>query len=184
VTDPRTARLDDPRALRAYAHPTRMALVALLRAHGPMTATDAASHVGESPSSCSFHLRQLAKYGLVEEAPGGRGRQRPWQATAMLSTWDDASDPAGSEALDRAVATGYQQLMARWIRDRADEPPAWQHAAAFGDVLVHLTADELATVTAGMRAVLEPYLDRLDDPAQRPADARPVTVLQVAIPVP
>jgi len=184
MTDPRTTRLDDPRALRAYAHPTRMALVALLRAHGPMTATDAAPHVGESPSSCSFHLRQLARYGLVEPAPGGRGRQRPWQATAMLSTWDDAADPAGREALDLAVATGYQQLMARWIRGRGEEPPVWQDAAAFGDVLVHLTADELATVTAGMRAVVEPYLERLDDPTQRPADARPVTVLQVAIPVP
>ncbi len=183
VTPPRSTRLDDPRALRAYAHPTRMALVGLLRAHGPMTATDAAPHIGESPSSCSFHLRQLAKYGLVEEAPGGRGRQRPWRATTMVSTWDD-TDPEATEALGATIASVYHQTMTRWVRDRDAEPAAWRESAAFGDVLVHLTAAELAAVTAGMAAVLAPYLERLDDPAARPADARPVSVLQVAIPLP
>ena len=64
----RTIKLTDPRALRAVAHPTRLALVGLLRREGPMTATEAGETIGESAASCSFHLRQLAKYGLVEEA--------------------------------------------------------------------------------------------------------------------
>ena len=64
-------RLTDPRALRAMAHPIRLELVGLLRTHGPLTATKAAALLGESSGSTSFHLRQLAKYGLVEEAGGG-----------------------------------------------------------------------------------------------------------------
>ena len=66
-------RLSDPRALRAYAHPTRMELVGLLRREGPLTATRAAELTGESVASCSYHLRMLAKYDLVEKAEGGRG---------------------------------------------------------------------------------------------------------------
>jgi len=75
--------LTDPRALRAYAHPVRGKLVGLLRRRGPLTATQAAELLGESSGTTSFHLRQLAKYGLAEEAPGGRGREKPWQATSM-----------------------------------------------------------------------------------------------------
>src|ERR1700683_2068981 len=70
-------RLTDPRALRAYAHPVRLKLVALLRTEGPLTATRAGELLGESSGTCSFHLRQLAKYGLVEEAGGGTGREKP-----------------------------------------------------------------------------------------------------------
>ena len=71
--------LTDPRAMRAMAHPVRLALMEALNHHGQLTATEAAEHVGESPSNCSFHLRQLAKYGFVEEAEGGTGRRRPWR---------------------------------------------------------------------------------------------------------
>ena len=70
----RTVELNDPRALRALAHPVRLSLVSLLRRAGPLTATQAGERIGESATTCSFHLRQLARYGLVEEAGGGRGR--------------------------------------------------------------------------------------------------------------
>ena len=81
-------RLTDPRALRADAHPVRMALMGLLRTEGPLTATRAAELLGESSGTCSFHLRQLAKYGLVEEA--GR-RDRAGEAVAGdhdVDRWD------------------------------------------------------------------------------------------------
>ncbi|MGW1926347.1 winged helix-turn-helix domain-containing protein, partial [Streptomyces massasporeus] len=92
---PRSIRLTDPRALRAYAHPLRMSLVGLLRSSGPFTATRAAELTGESVASCSYHLRILAKYGLVEEAPGGRGRENPWQATARSTERpENSEDPS------------------------------------------------------------------------------------------
>src|SRR5437764_13193340 len=85
-------RLTEPRALRALAHPIRLELVGLLRRQGPLTATKAAALLGESSGSTSFHLRQLAKYGLVEEAGGGRGKERPWRATTMFTGWPEVAD--------------------------------------------------------------------------------------------
>jgi predicted ArsR family transcriptional regulator len=93
--------LTDPRALRALAHPLRVRLLTLLRREGPMTATQASEHVGESPASCSFHLRQLARYGLIAEAASGPGRQRPWKATSQLTTW---------ATVDPTLVEGRQEL--------------------------------------------------------------------------
>ena len=67
-----SVRSNDARTLRALAHPVRVALIETLSVEGPLTATEAGERIGESPTTCSFHLRQLAKYGFVEEAGAGR----------------------------------------------------------------------------------------------------------------
>src|SRR5918999_480659 len=109
---PRTIELRDPRALRAVAHPVRLELVGLLRREGPLTATQAAARLGESPSSCSFHLRQLAKHGLVEDAGGGRRRERPWRATALFTSWGEATgDPELAVAAEHLAAV----VTERWF---------------------------------------------------------------------
>ena len=64
--------LTDSRTLRALTHPVRIALIEALLLGGAMTATEVGERISESPTTCSFHLRQLAKYGFVEEA-GGEG---------------------------------------------------------------------------------------------------------------
>ena len=71
-------RLTDAKEMRALAHPTRVAAIELLSREGTMTATQLGELLDESPANMSFHLRTLAKYGFVEEAPGGTGRERPW----------------------------------------------------------------------------------------------------------
>lgn len=71
-------RIADAATMRAMAHPVRLALLEALGRDEPLTATEAAAIVGESPSACSFHLRMLAKYGLVE-ADEAIGRRRPWR---------------------------------------------------------------------------------------------------------
>ena len=88
--------------------PMRLSLVGLLRREGPLTATQAGERTRREPGERSFHLRQLARYGLVEEAGGGRGRERPWQATALFTNWPSAAD-------DPDVAAAADQLS----RDRA-----------------------------------------------------------------
>jgi|SRR5215472_1652571 len=183
----RSVRLADPRALRAYAHPTRMALVALLRRDGPQTATQAAKATGESVASCSFHLRQMAKYGLVERAGGGRGREKPWRATAMFTDWDPAGsqDPvaaAAGRALQLALAGQYYQLIARWVHAQSGEPAEWREAAQFGDTLLHLTASELRDLGGKVQDLVQPYLERLEDATKRPEDSRPVMLLHLAFP--
>ena len=97
-------RLTDPRALRAYAHPVRMKLIGLLRAHGPLTATQAGKLLGESSGTCSFHLRQLAKYGLVEETGGGTGREKPWRATTTSTAWDSTAGSPEAGLLTEVIA--------------------------------------------------------------------------------
>jgi predicted ArsR family transcriptional regulator len=187
VADPkRTLTLTDPRALRALAHPTRIKLVGLLRRHGPLTATQAGSLLGEVPASASFHLRQLAKYGLVEEAPGGRGRERPWRATAGFTSWSGVGAgpqmEAAAQLLSSVVADRYHEQFIEWLEQRPREPLEWQQAADFSDFPLYLTADELTELRRRLLAQLQPYLDRTTDPATRPEGSRMVTVIQLAFP--
>ncbi|HUB41494.1 MAG TPA: helix-turn-helix domain-containing protein [Streptosporangiaceae bacterium] len=179
-------QLTDPKALRALAHPIRLKLLAQLRIHGQLTATQAGDLLGESSASCSFHLRQLAKYGLVEEAGGGQGRERPWRATAMFTSWPDyAEDPkvdAAADLLRGVIADQYIAGLMRWFEAKLDEPEEWQQAAQFGDTLLYLTAGELAELTERTREILDPYLDRLANPELRPPGARMVTYLHIAHP--
>lgn len=178
-------RLTDPKALRAYAHPTRMALAGLLRREGPLTATRAAELTGESVASCSYHLRILAKYGLVEEAePGGPGREKPWRATAQFTDWPGYSeDPAVAEAaqsLTLAVAENYFHRMARAQEARGELPREWQEAERFTDSTLYLTPQELAELGERIDALVREYTGRATDPALRPAGARRVPYLQIA----
>ncbi|MER8043044.1 helix-turn-helix domain-containing protein [Streptomyces sp. NPDC094032] len=176
--------LTDPRALRAYAHPTRMTLVGLLRRSGPFTATKAAELTGESVASCSYHLRILAKYGLVEQAPGGKGREKPWRATARFTEWPDRSEDAAvaqaADALSAATAEHYFQRVLKAIENRQSLPAEWREAEQFGDTLLHLTAEELTGLGQRIEELLRPYEEREGDPARRPEGARPVGILRLA----
>jgi DNA-binding transcriptional ArsR family regulator len=178
----RKIELSDPRALRALAHPTRLELVGLLRREGPLTATQAAEHVGESPSSCSFHLRQLAKWGLVEEAGGGKGRERPWRATALFTSWRPESE-AGAE-LSRLVATGYLEQIEDWLAHEAEEPAEWRNLSGTGDSILFLTLDELRELAARLEELLAPYEERIGNPGLRPAGARRLVFIQALLPQP
>src|SRR5690349_12979950 len=96
--------LDDPKAMRALAHPVRLALLEVLADEGQLTATEAGERIGESPANASFHLRQLAKYGFVEEAEKA-DRKRPWKLKQLgLRFTDVHEDPetaGAARALDR-----------------------------------------------------------------------------------
>jgi hypothetical protein len=180
-------RLTDPRALRAYAHPVRMALMGLLRAEGPLTATRAAELLGESSGTCSFHLRQLAKYGLVEEAGGGTGREKPWRATATSTVWDAAGGDtpevaAATGLLNTVIAERYFEQLMRWLEASPDEPAEWRQAAQLGDRILYVTAGELEELSRRVRGLVDEYFERQLKPELRPEGARLVTWLNLAFP--
>lgn len=179
-------RLADPRALRAYAHPVRMTLMGLLRTEGPLTATRAAELLGESSGTCSFHLRQLARYGLVEEAGGGTGREKPWRATTTSTAWDSADATpevaAAAGLLNAVVAEQYFEQLMRWLEARPDEPAEWQEAAQLGDRILWVTAGELAELGRRVRELVDEYFERQVRPELRPEGARLVTWLDIAFP--
>jgi DNA-binding transcriptional ArsR family regulator len=97
--------LEDPRALRALAHPARQRLINELFAGRVRTATEAADLVGLSPSAVSHHLRALEKWGLARRAAStGDGRERPWEGTARTLNLRPRPEPASQAAMSTVVA--------------------------------------------------------------------------------
>ena len=127
-------RLSDPRELQALAHPVRMAIVEQLSISGPLTATELADRLDETPANCSWHLRKLARFGLVEEAEGGTGRQRPWQVPGIGFSWEDEDGSTSTE--QRRAAQAMSELAMARAMDRlrqaqhrvVDEPEQWRRA--------------------------------------------------------
>jgi Helix-turn-helix domain len=181
--------ITDPTVMRALAHPVRMALIELFGVHPTLTATQASEALGESPANCAFHLRTLAKYGFVEEAGGGRGRERPWRAsTQSLRIRLRAADLDGEQAQVAADALG-QVWHERWfarIRDvfaNRRWSPEWEDAAGSSSTLTFLTAAELRVVRDEIGVIISRHLDeRRVDPSKRPAGALPVEIVSFAYP--
>ena len=179
-------RLGDAKALRAYAHPVRMKLILALRTQGALTATQAGRLLGESSGTCSFHLRQLAKYGLVEETGEGTGREKPWRATTTSTSWDHVQqDPEAAAAaglLNEVMAEWYFTQLMQYLEVRQRESEEWQRAAFIGDRFLWVTADELAGIQRDITKVTDRYFERQVKAELRPAGARLVTALNIAFP--
>src|SRR5579875_3842898 len=97
----RRRRVDDPRALRALAHPLRLQILDRLMSFGEQTAAQCAEAIGSTASNCSYHLRALARVGLVERASSADRRERPWRATAtglQFGPADPGDDTAAAGA--------------------------------------------------------------------------------------
>lgn len=157
-------RITSATELRALSHPTRLALMELLEADGPLTATAAGERLGESPANASFHLRTLARYGYVEEAPGGTGRQRPWQIVdrAIKISSDELGPEAKltADALLQLLREADLQRLRAYGSTRDDYPKEWRDAAHEVRLLVHLTAAELADLFGAIESALAPYLEK------------------------
>ncbi len=173
--------------MRALTHPVRLALLQALELEGPLTATQAGELIGEPPNTCSFHFRQLAKYGFVEEAGPAPGRSRPWRLTTFRMHFTDLhEDPdtaVAARGLDRMLRERYFERLAAFYESRSGYPLAWQEATGGSQALLHLTPSELKAIDEQIMAVLDPYTDRSADPAKRPADSLPVEVLLFAYPI-
>lgn len=185
---PALRQLTDPQAMRALAHPVRIALIEVLSLAGPLTATEAGERIGESPTTCSFHLRQLAKYGFVEEAGPGRGRSRPWRMTRIGMTFANSSDDPEVElaagALSRLLRERQLARYQTWHETRSSYPKEWREAAHDGEYLFYLTLDELRALDRELTELLLPrFRERLTDPSARPKGAVPVEVLLFAYPI-
>jgi hypothetical protein len=173
-------QITDPLAIRALAHPLRWDLIEALGTLGPSTAAGCGRRLGVSQASCSFHLRQLARYGFVEEAPPGPDRrERVWRLTDLEQNW--TSGPV-TDQLDRVFAQREADRLLGWTARRAAEPQQWQDAAFLGGATLPVTADELRDIRARLRAVLDPYVPRMTDGAPRPEGARFVRLLLAGTP--
>ncbi|MFI6732824.1 winged helix-turn-helix domain-containing protein [Nonomuraea sp. NPDC050451] len=181
-------RLSDPAAMRAFAHPVRLALHELLLRAGAMTAAEAAREVGISQALASYHLRQLAKYGFVAQAAARDERERPWKATETIQEWDD--DAAGPEhaaarsLLEQVIVERALSRLTEWHQHRGDEPEAWRGVGGVGNLYLYATAEEVAALGTAVAELLGPLMARVDAPSTRPDGARPVLVTQMVVPLP
>jgi DNA-binding transcriptional ArsR family regulator len=183
-----TQELTDPRAMRALAHPLRLALLELLWREGSVNATEAAAELDESQASCSFHLRQLAKFGFVEDVEGVRGRARPWRLSQrgmrVSNVQDDPEAEIAWAALERLLRDRQMTRYRAWLEGRSAYSRPWQEAAYHTHHVAWLTPAELkhaAEQVTGLLVGLFP--DRRDDPAARPAGALPVELLSMGHPI-
>lgn len=182
---PELRKVSDARTLRALAHPVRVALIEELTVYGAMTATELGERIGETPTTCSFHLRQLAKYGFVEEAGGGKGRARPWRMTSigMDIAGEDAEAQIASDAVTRVFRERSFARYQEWQRTKAAYPREWRKAATDSQFVSYATADELHQLTDEVHALLERFHDRLEDPSKRPPGSLPVETVLMSYPI-
>ena len=152
----RIVRVTDPRALHALAHPTRVALLDHLLAMGARTASQCAEAVGESASSCSWHMRQLARFGFVERAESTDGRERPWRATATGFGYEPGRAGPGGERLEQLRAE--EQALLRHLDARSELAPAWQDASVVHTYHLLMTPDELEALQSGLDQAIRPFI--------------------------
>jgi predicted ArsR family transcriptional regulator len=172
--------------MRALTHPVRLALLEVLATEGPLTATEAGELIGESSTTCSFHFRQLEKYGFIEEAGTGPGRQRHWRfahgGMRFSDTSDDPEANIAAKSLSRLVTDRAIARMQAYEDTKANYPKDWQQAAEATESVLFVTPDELSELNADIRALLENHRERLTNADARPADSRLVEVLLFAYP--
>lgn len=185
MDEQRTLRLDST-TLKALAHPLRSRLLAALRFDGPATATMLAQRLGTNSGATSYHLRQLADVGIVEEDPdAGRGRERVWRAAHQITSWTDREllgDPDNAAAVEW-LAGHHLRTTNRWVEDwveaRHEWPVEWRDASTSSDYRFRLTARELHELVAQLGDVLDRFRRPTGD---EPEGAEDVLVVLHAFP--
>ncbi|MGC4747475.1 ArsR/SmtB family transcription factor [Micromonospora sp. DT201] len=180
--------ITEPQALRALAHPVRLAILDRLQRHGPATATGLSPHVGATPSVVSWHLRHLATFGLVTDAEGTASkRERWWQAAARgfrFELPDDAEGQAAGRQLRGEMFARVAEAPQQWLLH--DEPrldAQWRGLAGVADTQFLATPEELRQLEVAIEELLAPYVRRKEDDAP-PSGAQAVRMLRYLLPEP
>jgi DNA-binding transcriptional ArsR family regulator len=186
MTDPQQDRhVTDPADLKAVAHPLRVRILALLRRHGPATATELAQRLDTESGSPSYHLRILAKHGFVAEAPADpQGRRHPrerrWAAVHRTTGWSNtqlAATDAGREAAAMMRRRQVEVLIGDVERFETEQDrlePDWVEAAGIGDLQVRLTR-------AGLAELWDRFYAHLDELRAREAEDPAAAVVSIVV---
>ncbi len=155
------------------AHPLRARLLSRLRRRGPATATTLAKALDTNTGATSYHLRQLAAVGLVEETGEGKGRERWWRPAHEMHSWslssvvDDPDSRAASNWLSGYALRLFMERAERWARTRDTEPVEWQDTAGASDFLLHMNATGLHDLHQDLYAVIERHRAAQPGPGAR-----------------
>ncbi|WP_424533261.1 ArsR/SmtB family transcription factor [Sphaerisporangium viridialbum] len=180
----RRRELSDVEALKALAHPLRQRLLTRLQHRGAATSAILAAEFGEDRGATSYHLRQLARYGFIEQDTArSSGRRKYWRSVPL-----DLRLPRGLQAEAEVAA---REVGRQWQHRAEAELAAFRAGedayGAFGDAAMTslggttLTAEELAGFTEEYIALLSRWRR---DPDEAPPEARHITVVFHAFPTP
>ncbi|MFF9156096.1 ArsR/SmtB family transcription factor [Streptomyces sp. NPDC014846] len=175
-------RVDDPKVMRALAHPARLAIMARLTEVGPGTATECASATGLSPSATSWHLRALAEVGLIEEAEHRDKRKHLWRARSsqLVVANSERDGGAASRDLLRQYLSRSDRQLEEWLGAEADQPDEWREALSIVNARVEVRPEELDDLLLQVKALFQAYSDRVRDGSE--AGRRSVAISLRAVP--
>lgn len=164
-----TFHVQDPTALRAVAHPMRQRILTELAALGHARAADLAQAIGEPANSISFHLRVLAKAGMIAEAPehARDRRDRVWTNVAESYVVDPGSPEAVREVVRPAL------VWAERLFVEANDEKARRDDRLLAINALVLTPGLAAEMTQDLADLLERWADRaLTEAKESPDPAR------------
>lgn len=157
-------KISDPGVMRALAHPARLEILNhLSQSNEGVTATECAELVGLSPSATSYHLRALAKVGMIQEGPSrGDGRERVWQAmhdhyAVSADRVASAEELAAESALVEAFLARQNDKVRQSLATIRQENNEWFDVATITDQHLVMTPDELKSVLERIEEVIDPY---------------------------
>jgi len=155
---------------------------------GRATTAEAARELGISHGLASHHLRQLAKYGFVEQVRGKDHRERPWRLVHTSYNWTGATaTPEGTGAVDvveQVLAEQTLESFLDWQQRRTTWPEEWREHTGVGRYSVYLTQAELAGIAGAFDALLMRYIDErpIDEVASRPEGSVLATFTMFTVP--
>ncbi len=178
----------DSQRLHALAHPLRWRLLGALRLFGPATATELARRLDTNSGQTSYHLRQLAEVGLIEDDPvHSTARDRYWRAAHDSTSWSSKQfrDDPDDWAADTLLLGQMARLHARWIDEalaaRDDWDEEWLGSSDMSDAELHLTPAKLRALNDEVHAIVDRY--RRDQDHDDPTAER-ITILYTSFPHP
>jgi DNA-binding transcriptional ArsR family regulator len=176
----------DPDALKAVTHPLRRRILGVLSA-GPATATKLAQALGENTGATSYHLRELARFGFVEDVPElARGKERWWRTRPRDIRWPRRSEQSAESRVlfDDMQRQGFEDdlgKLGRFAEERDQLPGDWPDALLYARGATWLTAEELHQLWNDYMELFRRYWRPEDD---RSPEARRVLVRWLAFPDP
>jgi DNA-binding transcriptional ArsR family regulator len=173
--------IDDPRAIRALAHPARQRVIDELFNGKVLTATECAELAGLTPSAMSYHLRALERWGIVERADESPdGRERPWRAVATSLMISSQSNEAGRLASQAIIRTSVDRVLEQFEEMAGDDP--WDDISSLNRSRLWLTHDEATRFGEELLELVDRYKKGRTS-TSHPAGTRQISTLMAVVPM-
>jgi DNA-binding transcriptional ArsR family regulator len=176
--------LTDPRAIKALAHPARLAVIDEFFTGRKLTATECAEIAGLSASAMSYHLRALEKWGIIRRSEAtGDGRERPWEAAGhglRIQSDQRGSATTGESVVIDRILDRQRAGIDSWLGREDGQPQEWDDAMSIIGSTFWLTVEETQSLAKALQSELDRYERRGDD--EMPPGARRVLITLTVVP--